>query len=193
MKKILLLIVAIAVLLSGSVVFASTVDIIQYPTPQFVDPAYPMGNYRWYDEDWGWQHNAISGSIALATLNISAYDVDWSADTGGEHDLIYAKDNGSWTLLGELSGANDIWAYTTFTLGSNFYDDIANGLEVWIDIDSTHNYDNWAVSLAKSALSIDGGQIPNPNPGSKVPEPSTLLLLGAGLFGVGSLRKKFSR
>ena len=43
-----------------------------------------------------------------------------------------------------------------------FYNDIASGLMVWMEIDSTD--DGWAVTLnPNSALSIDGGTLPNPN------------------------------
>ena len=49
--------------------------------------------------------------------------------------------------------------------------------------------EGWYVTLAKSALSVDGGQIPNPNP--SVPEPATIMLFGAGLAGIGLLRNRF--
>jgi len=174
---------------------AATTDTVQYPSGYFVDSdanKYSSPYYRWYNEDWGWSHNAIGGSITSATLNISAFDVDYDAPDG-ERDGIYAKDNGSWTFLGYLSGGNDIWQFTNFTLGSNFYDDIASGLEVMIDIDSTHNYQNWAVTLAKSSLSVDGGALPSPTP-TPVPEPETyaMLLAGLGLLGLATRRRRHS-
>ena len=153
--------------------------------------------YRWYDEDWGWQHNAISETFTTATLNISAWDVDAAY---GEVDVITVWDNdenggaGGWVELGSLVGTNDEWGYSSFTLSSTLFDDIANGLQVWMDIDSTHTYDVWAVSLAKSVLSLDGGSLPNPNPSPTVPEPSTILLMGVGILGLmGFSRKRFSK
>lgn len=187
---------ALAVLCLGVVCAQATMttDIQQYPTPQFVDPANPMGNYRWFDQDWGWTHNAIAGTITTADLLIGAYDVDWSADASGEHDLIYAWKGGVKTLLGELGGASDVWAYTTFTLDSSWFADINAGLQVFMDIDSTHTYDSWAVSLSKSVLTIDGGYVPPPSP-TAVPEPTTivsgmLLLIPLGVHGIRRLRNK---
>ncbi|MFH1027572.1 MAG: PEP-CTERM sorting domain-containing protein, partial [Pseudomonadota bacterium] len=61
--------------------------------------------------------------------------------------------------------------------------------KIEVDIDSTHNYESWALTLAKSVLSIDGGIIPDPDP-DPVPEPSTMILLGAGLAGLFFARRK---
>lgn len=179
----------------GSVCSASSVDIQDYSkqtaTTYFVDSdanKYSSPYYRWHNDDWGWVHGGIASaaSAITATLNISAFDIDWRS---GEVDNIYAYDNGVKTIIGTLSGQNDQWSYSTFTLGSNFYDDIVSGLQVFLDIDSTHNSDIWAVTLAKSAISIDGGQIPDPTPSSVVPEPGTMLLMGIGL-GWGALARR---
>ena len=186
MKKILFVVLGMLLMFGTLANAAVTTDVIQYPTGYFVDVdanKYDSPYYRWYGDDWGWTHNAIGGSITSATLNISAFDVDYSY---GERDAIYAYDDGTKTLLGYLAGGNDIWSYTTFALGASFYNDIASGLMVWMEIDSTD--DGWAVTLAKSALSIDGGTLPNPNP-NPVPEPATLLLFGVGLVGVGIARR----
>lgn len=191
----------LGILLSvGSVAFATTVDVKDYSTQTsstyFVDAdsnKYNSPYYRWHGEDWGWQHSAVSGTITSATLNISAYDVDWAGQPQwgykGELDKIYAYDGSTKVYLGSLSGENDKWSYTSFALGSNFFDDIASGLKIWMEIDGRN--EGWAVTLAKSALSIDGGTIPNPNPGpSPVPEPGTIVLLAAGLGGLALWRRK---
>lgn len=173
----------------------AAIDVVEAPTGFFAPDNTQLFNapyYRWYNEDWSWQHSAIGGAFTTASLNISAWDVDASS---GEVDNIYALDNATWTLLGSLAGLDNDWGYTTFNLGANFFDDIAGGLQVFIDIDSTHNFDNWAVSLAKSVLSLDGGVLPDPdpNPTPSVPEPSTFVLMGAGLAGVAMLRKRFRK
>jgi hypothetical protein len=186
--RILLIVVGIMMTFGSFAIAAPVVDIIQAPTGFFVPTdgqKYDSPYYRWYGDDWGWTHNPIGGSITSATLNISAFDVDY---VSGERDAIYAYDGAAQIFLGYLTGVNDEWSYgSVFTLGSDFFDDIATGLKIWMVIDSTD--DSWAVTLAKSVLSIDGGTPPPPQPGP-VPEPSTLLLLGSGLIGLGYFVRK---
>lgn len=165
--------VVAALLLGAAYANAAITDVIQYPTPQFVDPANPMGNYRYSNQDWGWTHNAIAGTITSASLLIGAYDVDYDGTANGENDIIYAWKGGVQTQLGLLGGGNNIWAFTTFILDATWFADINAGLQVFMDIDSTHNSPFWAVSLSKSVLSVDGGTIPPPNP--TVPEPTTFI------------------
>ena len=196
MMKSKVLFIAVGVMLAfAGIATAASVDIVQYPTGYFVDTdanKYDSPYYRWNGDDWDWTHGAIAGTIASATLNISAFDVDYDGIPSwgyvGERDAIYAYDGATETFLGYLAGGNDIWSYTTFTLGSNFFDDINTGLQVFMVIDELD--EGWAVTLTKSALSIDGGTIPNPNPGSTVPEPGTMMLLGSGLVGLAGWGRK---
>lgn len=167
--------------------FAATTDTIQAPTGYFAPSdaqKYDSPYYRWVSEDWSWTHSAMAGPITTATLNISAFDVDASA---GEVDNIFAFDTAtsSWSLLGSLAGANDIWSYSTFNLGSNWFDEINSGLQVKIAIDA--NQAGWAVTLSKSVLSIDGGDLPPPNP---VPVPAAAWLLGSGLLGLAGVARR---
>jgi hypothetical protein len=189
MKKLVLLMAVGVMLMFGSFAFAApAVDVVQAPTGYFVPTdgqKYDTPTYwRGYGQDWGWTHNAIGGTITSASLNISAFDVDASS---GEVDNIYAYDGSNRVLLGSLAGANDVWAFTNFVLGANFFDDIASGLKVEIEIDVVTKGD-WLVTLSKSALSVDGGILPDPDPGA-VPEPLTLLLLGLGLTGIAGTRR----
>jgi hypothetical protein len=189
MKLKMVVLVAGVLAAFAGVAQAATIDIKQYPTGFFVDVDANKGSapyYRWFNQDWGWTHGAIGAGFATATLNVSAYDVDANQ---GELDEIFAMDSGLWVSLGFLAGGNNIWSYTTFALGASFFDDIANGLQVTMDIDTTHNYNNWAVTLAKSVLSTDGGTIPDPDP-NPVPEPASLVLIGSGLAGLALRRKR---
>jgi PEP-CTERM motif len=183
---------AAVVLCSASVAVtaadAQITDTIQAPTGYFVPTdaqKYDDGYWRYQNQDWGWQHNAIAGTITAASLNISAFDVDFD---DGEIDNIYAYDNGVAVLLGALAGGSDIYSFTTFSLGSNFYDDIASGLQVWVDIDS--NNSGWQLTLAKSSLTVNGGTLPPAGPG--VPEPASwaMLIGGFGLAGSALRRKR---
>jgi hypothetical protein len=200
-RKMLLLILLGMIFAFSSIVYAApVVDVIQTPTGFFVPTdaqKYDSPYYRWNGENWDWTHGALGTAYTTATLNISAFDVDWSSSPSGEHDLIQVWNNtgSSWLTLGELAGATDVWSYTTFdltTAGTDLSDEIAAGLKVQIIIDST-NTGSWAVTLAKSSLSLDGGTIPGPGPGA-VPEPATMLLLGSGLVGLaGFARRRFKK
>jgi len=193
MKKIILLIAFGVMLVFVSVALAAPVtDTIQAPTGYFVPTdaqKYDDPYYRWYGGDWGWTHNAIGGTITSASLNISAFDVDYDY---GERDEIFVWDSNlsSWSSLGYLTGVNDTWSYATFTLGSDFFDEIAAGLQVSMVIDTTAA--GWAVTLAKSVLSVDGGVLPDPNP-NPVPEPCTMILFGTGIAGAAGILRKRSK
>ena len=191
MKKFLVFLCAISVIFGVSAIAKAVpvVDVIDTPQPPFMD-------YRWYNEDWGWEHNPIIDTITSgATLNISAYDVDWDDPDFPEIDIISVYENvaDAYVDIGSLTGVGSTWSYTTFVLDSMFYDDIANGLQVHIDIDSTHTENYWAVTIAKSVLEINGGQIPGPEPGASVPEPATVLLFGSGLIGLAGFTRRFRK
>lgn len=197
MKKTLLSIALVSGLVAGlnGIAQAAAVDTIQFNTGYFVPDelsTYNSPYYRWANEDWDWTHNAIAGSFTTANLLISAWDVDFTGAFGyqGERDQIFAydADSTSWLSLGYLDGNDNAWAYTSFVLDSALFDDIANGLQVKIDIDTLS--EGWAVTLAKSVLSVDGGTPPPPAPGGEVPEPATMLLFGSGLAGLLAYRRR---
>lgn len=147
--------------------------------------------YRFYGEDWSWQHGAVAAGFTTASLNISAYDVDNNVDPFDpnrppEWDLISAKDDGVWVPLGYLAEGSNAWSFTNFVLTSNFFNDIEAGLEVRIQIDV--NNAAYAVTLGKSVITTDGAGAGNPIPG--VPDQgSTMLMLGSVVVGFASLRR----
>lgn len=198
MKAIKIALLALTMVLAFSAVTFAAVDtknFLSSISPNYFTPnegsTYSSPYYRWWNEDWSWQHDALSVTSS-ATLYIGAWDVDADDPYSPEIDNIYALDGVDWVLLGSLQGSNNAWGFSTFTLGSNFYDEIATGLNIFIDIDSSHSYDWWAVALSKSVLTTDGSENPeDPTPG--VPEPATMMLLGLGLMGLAGLRRKIKK
>ena len=164
-------------------------DIVQAPSGFFLPAGtspYDSPYYRDNNQDWSWTHGIIAAGFTTASLSVSAFDVDFSS---GETDNIYAMDSGNWVFLGALTGSDGNWEYgNAFALGSNFFDDIATGLQVRIDIDATN--DGWVVTLGKSVLTTDGSTLPPPMPG--VPEPSSwaMMIAGFGLVGASMRRRK---
>ncbi|WP_425099812.1 VPLPA-CTERM sorting domain-containing protein [Tropicibacter sp. S64] len=149
--------------------------------------------YRNMTMDWGWTHGALTDPISSASLYVSGYDVDYVDGINGEVDNIEIWDatNSMWVLLGAMTGVNDQFSFAEFTISSDFYDEIANGLQVRVDIDAT-NSGNWLLTLSKSVLTINGADPGSPLPGvsSEVPLPAAGWLMIAGLGAMGALRRR---
>ncbi|MDO9582993.1 MAG: PEP-CTERM sorting domain-containing protein [Desulfomicrobium sp.] len=191
MKSSVMLAIGVLLFLCSGAIAAPVVDVVQAPTGFFVPTdaqKYDSPYYRWNGQDWGWTHTPIASSWTTATLNISAFDVDFSQ---GERDMIslYSIDDSAWVNLDFLAGGDNIWSFTTFNLTNAWANEILAGLQVRIGISVPPGGSGWAVTLAKSVLSLDGGTLPDPDPGV-VPEPSTALLLGTGFLGLAYLRRR---
>lgn len=203
MKKLVLASLLLSTAIASTVASAGVVDVVDALSPASnANPNYfvpgaaattssPYYRYR-AGSGWQWKHNAITGAYTTAALSISAYDVDAPPQVGslGEIDLIqgYETSTNTWETIGSLAGANDIYSFTTFNLGSSWADEIGLGLALRILIDQ--NDEGWAVALAKSVIATDGAGPGNPNPGSEVPLPAAAWLFGSALLGFVGFRRK---
>jgi hypothetical protein len=111
--------------------------------------------YSWWDEDYGWMHdfshwNDANLTILSATMTIVGWDIDSNVEDG-EFDGVHI--DGVLLDPGFLQGTNDTWSVTVFDLRvSDIVDD--GILNVWLDIDMTHDYDWWATALDYSRIEI---------------------------------------
>lgn len=121
---------------------------------QSIDRAPGMNQYRWYNQDFGWTHTIeppAGKQLAAGSLTITAWDVDWGVEPHWEHNLVTA--NGC--ELGVLTGANGATSTTHFILPAPLRGVLREGgkIEVFVDIDSNHNFRRWAVTIKRSVLS----------------------------------------
>lgn len=132
---------------------------ISAPSPgtwvQVIGGAPGMDEYRWWDEDFCWDHIGFDpdGKIILsAQLELYAWDVDSDAPEDPEVDVISAGGQD----IGSLVGSGETWSTTTLPIPPAVAQaELQDGvLPVCVDIDSTHDSMFWAVTIDWSRLTI---------------------------------------
>lgn len=149
----------------GTFTFTQRIDYYSTP-PHYTGPWYSyggstswigFGNYNWYNQDWGWQHSfpyfdQPSLQVLSSTLTVRAWDVDAEPWHGYEGEYDGISGDGNWLNPQYLQGTDSNWSVTNFDVDTAA---LADGiLNVWMDLDMHHNYENWATTLDYSLLTV---------------------------------------
>lgn len=121
---------------------------------QVITTAPGMGEFRWFDGDFGWTH-VIPAALVIesARIAIIAFDVDWGAEPHWEHNRIYADGRYISTLTGTPPRRwNNVWSITTMDINPILLED--QKLNVFVDIDANHNFRRWVTNIGGSVLEV---------------------------------------
>jgi len=145
--------------------------------------------YKWFKgpDAYSWDHDGLGSvdSLTSASLKIKAYDIDNASEINSVH--AYDTNLADWVDLGNLTpGGNNNYSWTTFSLGEEWFDEIAAGLQLKVLFEKDH----WVSKLKWSKLSVHGEYCP---PVSEVPLPAAVWLFGSALVGFTSFRRRLKK
>lgn len=130
------------------------------------------GTHEWISVGFSTAVYATGSTIRETYGNGFVYQVD-AIDTGGSLHTVWSGNDAS--APGAPVNFSLLWTQTDF---------LVSGLKVYVDTD--HNLSTWeeidAIQLAGSTT-----------PGSDVPEPASLALIGVGLIGAAAARRRQRR